>query len=238
MSIYTPYTYLIGWSSLNKYYYGVRYANGCNPNDLWTTYYTSSKYVKDFREDYGEPDIIQIRKTFDTPDEAVLWEAKVLSRINASSRDDFLNQQNGSGCRGVLHDSYMKKRKSDKMKAYWTEERKLEKSESMIEYNETHGKYRYTEALKKRYEDDSFKKKFTDKMNVVNKCPVKRRKAGEKIGQKWNEPEYKSKMIDRGGGRQKIPVVIDGIHYSSISEALEKTNLSYHTIRKIAGLVK
>ena len=59
-----PYTYLIGWSKLNKYYYGVRYAKNCHPSDLWTKYFTSSKYVKQFREENGEPDIIEIRKTF------------------------------------------------------------------------------------------------------------------------------------------------------------------------------
>jgi hypothetical protein len=36
MNIYnTPYTYLIGWSNQNKYYYGVRYAKDCHPNDFW-----------------------------------------------------------------------------------------------------------------------------------------------------------------------------------------------------------
>ncbi len=65
MSIYIPYTYIIGWSLYNKYYYGVRYAKNCNPNDLWKTYFTSSKYVKEFRNNHGEPDIIQVRKTFE-----------------------------------------------------------------------------------------------------------------------------------------------------------------------------
>ena len=43
-----PYTYIIGWSSLNKWYYGVRYAKNCKPEDLWKTYFTSSKHVKEF----------------------------------------------------------------------------------------------------------------------------------------------------------------------------------------------
>jgi len=29
------YTYLIGWSKLKKYYYGVRFAKKSNPKDLW-----------------------------------------------------------------------------------------------------------------------------------------------------------------------------------------------------------
>ena len=68
MIIYTPYTYLIGWSHLNTYYYGVRFANNnkdiANPDELWVTYFTSSKYVSEFRELNGEPDIVEVRKTF------------------------------------------------------------------------------------------------------------------------------------------------------------------------------
>lgn len=90
-----PYTYLIGWSKTNMYYYGVRYAAYCHPNDLWKSYFTSSKHVKNYRDINGEPDIIQVRKTFIDPDKARLWEEKVLKKINASHRDDFLNKANG-----------------------------------------------------------------------------------------------------------------------------------------------
>jgi hypothetical protein len=89
MSIYTPYTYLIGWSEHQKFYYGVRtakrfcslYDSGCHPDDLWKTYFTSSKHVKMFREKYGEPDIIQIRKTFEDAKSAQLWEHNFLKKI-------------------------------------------------------------------------------------------------------------------------------------------------------------
>lgn len=89
MPIYTPYTYLVGWSAHNKYYYGVRYAketnclyeSGCHPDDLWKTYFTSSEIVKKYRKTYGEPDIIQVRRTFDCPIKAQVWEVKVLKRI-------------------------------------------------------------------------------------------------------------------------------------------------------------
>ena len=91
MNIYVPYTYLVGWSSIKKYYYGVRFAKDCNPSDLWVKYFTSSKYVKQHRELYGEPDIVQIRKTFDNKVSAILWESKVLSRLNVRHNDKFLN---------------------------------------------------------------------------------------------------------------------------------------------------
>lgn len=87
-----PYTYLIGWSKLNTYYYGIRYAKNCNPNDLWNPYKTSSKYVKKYIEDNGEPDIIQIRKIFTDVKIAQNWEHKVLKRLRVVYRQDFLNK--------------------------------------------------------------------------------------------------------------------------------------------------
>lgn len=92
MSNAVPFTYLIGWSNHGTYYYGVRYANECHPSDLWTVYYTSSKYVRMFREDHGDPDIIQIRKTFDNKESARLWESNVLRRLNAKDSNSWLNK--------------------------------------------------------------------------------------------------------------------------------------------------
>lgn len=59
---YIPYTYLIGWTILDCYYYGVRTAKGSTPEDFWKTYFTSSKQVKKLRIQYGDPDVIMIRK--------------------------------------------------------------------------------------------------------------------------------------------------------------------------------
>ncbi len=90
-----PFTYLIGWSTAKKFYYGVRYANNCHPSDLWTTYFTSSAFVARFREEFGEPDIIEVRRTFDSKLSAKLWEHRVLRRMRAATRKDFLNKNNG-----------------------------------------------------------------------------------------------------------------------------------------------
>jgi hypothetical protein len=87
-----PYTYLISWTSISKYYYGVRFAKGCSPADLWVDYFTSSKQVKILRETYGEPDIIEIRKIFSTPEKAIVWESKVLKRLGAVKNECWLNR--------------------------------------------------------------------------------------------------------------------------------------------------
>jgi hypothetical protein len=101
----TPYTYLIGWTKLNRFYYGVRFRKGCSPEDLWATYFTSSKAVKTLRETIGEPDIIEIRKTFNDPERAREWEHKVLRRMRVSGSERWLNKTDGRSIPASLGDA-------------------------------------------------------------------------------------------------------------------------------------
>lgn len=92
----TPFTYLIGWKNLNKWYYGVRYAKNCHPNDLFDTYFTSSKYVKLLIESHGIPDSISVRKTFNTIDAARKWEHRVLKKLDVIHSEKWINEHNGT----------------------------------------------------------------------------------------------------------------------------------------------
>jgi hypothetical protein len=95
MNIYhTPYTYLIGWSKLNLWYYGARYAKNCHPSDLWVTYFTSSKYVRSLSIIKGPPDVIQIRKTFKSVNRCRVWEERVLTRLNVIHNTKWINRTN------------------------------------------------------------------------------------------------------------------------------------------------
>jgi hypothetical protein len=88
-----PFTYLVKHIPTNKYYYGVKFKKGCNPNDLWTKYFTSSKKVKGLIRKYGKKSFLfEIRKTFKTQKQAREWEHKVLRRLKVIYRNDFLNQ--------------------------------------------------------------------------------------------------------------------------------------------------
>jgi hypothetical protein len=87
-----PYTYLIGWPEYNRWYYGVRYKQGCHPNDFWIDYFTSSFTVKDFVTKHGDPTIKIIRKTFNNITKARLWESKVLRRLKVVNKDTWLNK--------------------------------------------------------------------------------------------------------------------------------------------------
>jgi hypothetical protein len=117
--LHTPYTYLIGWPALNKWYYGVRtaitsfclYENGCHPDELFVTYFTSSKYVKDFITKNGPPDIIQIRKIFvNDMTAAKRWESTVIRRMRCMESDIWLNRGNAAG-EYIMDDAVKVKRK-------------------------------------------------------------------------------------------------------------------------------
>lgn len=111
-----PYTYLIKWTALNKWYYGVRHAKGCHPSEFWKKYFTSSKYVKQLLKEFGNPDVIQIRKTFRDAKRAITWEKKVLTKMRVLERNDSLNM-NIAGSIIISPEKYAnvaKKRKSQK----------------------------------------------------------------------------------------------------------------------------
>lgn len=86
------YIYLVGWSKHGKFYYGAQWHKNANPGDLWTKYFTSSKHVKKFREEHGEPDVIQVRKTFgENASGCRDWEERFLTRVRAKRVNSWLN---------------------------------------------------------------------------------------------------------------------------------------------------
>lgn len=105
-----PYTYIIGWPSLNKWYYGVRYAKNCQLDDLWKSYWTSSRHVSAFRLLHGDPTVIEIRKVFNDSDSARLWENKVLRRCKVVNSDKWLNKTDNYSIAPMLGDANPSKR--------------------------------------------------------------------------------------------------------------------------------
>lgn len=88
-----PYTYLLVNKITGEKYYGVRYAKGCAPSELWYTYFSSSKYVKQLIEKYGKNSFeFEVRKTFNTALEARAWEERVLRRLNILRNNNWLNK--------------------------------------------------------------------------------------------------------------------------------------------------
>lgn len=75
--------------------FGVRYARGCHPDDLWKKYFTSSKVVQEYREKYGEPDVVEVRQTFNDSLQAREWEHKILRRLAVIKNERWLNKGTG-----------------------------------------------------------------------------------------------------------------------------------------------
>ncbi len=121
MKDYKPYLYHLCWSLTDKHYIGIEYKQSntiANPDNLWVTYFTSSNHVAKYIEEHGQPDIIQVRKTFNIKQDAVDYETKLLRKLKARKNDKLLNVSEGaSGFRGcdvmtdALKDNLSVKRK-------------------------------------------------------------------------------------------------------------------------------
>ena len=145
--MYLPYTYRIGWSKYNIHYYGVRFSQNIEgylpEEDFWVRYFTSSKEVQSYIDRYGEPDIIEIRKVFNTADEARNWEDKVLRRLKVLTNDNWINDNYGLisdnwSMKGRKHSSESRALMSQKQKGRkLSEEHKRKISVSMKKYEKT-----------------------------------------------------------------------------------------------------
>lgn len=89
-----PYTYLIRHRPTGKVYYGFRCANRVDPQeDLWKHYFTSSPKVQELIEETGVDSFdTEIRRVFETKEQAVSWETRVLSRCKVLHDERWINQ--------------------------------------------------------------------------------------------------------------------------------------------------
>lgn len=97
-------------------YYGVRYKLNGKTTDLFTTYFTSSKYVKQYMTDFGLPDVIEVRKKFDTALDAKRWEERVIDKGKLFSKENWLNCGNNGSFKNIIMDDEMKMKISNARK--------------------------------------------------------------------------------------------------------------------------
>ena len=95
-----PFTYIVGWTKANIYYIGVKYAKGCKPEDLGTTYFTSSKKIGALWT-YCEPDFKCVYP-FDSPEEALWFEEVLQKEFNVLKSKQFANLHIGGKEFGLL----------------------------------------------------------------------------------------------------------------------------------------
>lgn len=111
-----PYTYVVNCPD-GRRYYGVRYAKNADGKDLWSTYFTSSKEIHRMISIYGSDKFTAyVRKTFSTKDQAILWENKVLRRLNVRQNDAWVNKADNTGIPPMPGDSNPAKRSDVRQK--------------------------------------------------------------------------------------------------------------------------
>lgn len=216
MNIYLPYTYYIAWSGHNQHYYGVRYAKGCHPDHFWTSYFTSSQVVKELREQLGEPDIIQIRKTFPDKLSAIEWEHKVLRRLKVRTNEAWLNRSDNhapkwtekarekhlQAVRGRTYSEEGKAALAERSKKLWADpEYKRSQSESISNGMTDDSKARIAAFQTGRTRTPEHKKLISEMRKAEwadeEKSAARKKVISEKIKAKWQDPEYRAKMMAR-----------------------------------------
>lgn len=122
------YTYFLKWND-GTMYYGCRYARGCDPSDLWNTYFTSSRYIP--RE---EPKIKKIAKVFgEDIKKCREHESRFLKKVNAAKSDKWHNK---TDIDNFYHSGYHTEETKEKIKQKrknqtLTDERNKKVSESL-----------------------------------------------------------------------------------------------------------
>lgn len=198
----TPYCYFLEWESGMKYY-GVRYSTYCHPNDLWNPYKTSSNYVKDYIKHMGNPIKIEIRKIFEGDDKvnkAIVWEQKVLKRLNAAYRHDYLNKRD---IKGINYNDFEVADKRNKNMINAISQPKVKEKIKATNLDPKTKERRSIAALKR--EADPVKKENRIRKAFSEEAIAKRKKAFDIT---VNTPEFKEKRQKLSREINKRPEVI------------------------------
>lgn len=192
MSIY--YTYFLHHLPTNTFYYGVKYGKNSNPNELFKSYFSSSKYVHALIEEYGvESFTYTIRKTFDNPVKARRWEERVLRRLKVVECDVWINRHyGGTNFTTLVGDQHPSKQKwvRDKISASHKNKILTEKHKRNIS--------KRLAGVKKTPEHNL---KNSDAQKGIAKHTVSQREkwSRERMGKHRGDSNPNAKMVSYGG---------------------------------------
>jgi hypothetical protein len=229
MEEYMCYTYIIGWTKLNKYYYGVRTANTKPPEeDLWKEYFTSSNIVHDYSSMYGDPDLIKIDKVFDNKEDAIRYEHLFLKEN--FHKDEYLNlscwpaighYERTPEHREKARQTMQKLRESGKSNKFKKGYTKIVKEETRKKMSETRKKLFAEGKLSQKGENNSFygKQHSKESLDTIHE---KRKKWLE------NNKGYR----DGGKNPAAKSVCANGVKYGSVKEACTSLDITYNEFKK------
>lgn len=208
------YTYYIKHIPTNYKYYGVRYSIKCEPNDLWSTYFTSCKKVHNLIDEYGkESFVVEVRKIFGSNKiRAQEWEKKVLSRLNVLYREDWLNSNIG----GIIN---------------LTPEQKKKHSENISKSKK--GKSPWNKGLRNIYSLETLQKMSTNgkKNKGKPKPPQHGKNVSKGLSGRPKSEEHKRKLAEVNLNRPGIKVTDGEKIFDSIAICARYYNVTQNCIK-------
>jgi hypothetical protein len=192
-------------------------------DDLWKKYFTSSRYIKELREQYDDAEfVVAVDKTFESADDARAHEEKFLTENNCVRSDDWLNRANsGKDWNSTGEETRRKIGKASRDRV-WTEETRRKMRERMLNCTDEYRK-KMSVATKKRHEraGGDFLSEET------------RRKIGEAHKGKVVSEETRRKLSEAGKGK-----VLSEETRRKIGEAQKGKVVSEETRRKMRDAQK
>jgi hypothetical protein len=215
-----PYYYIIGWTNLNKWYVGCRFAIGCSPDDFWVKYFTSSSYVSEFRTINGEPDVRWVFPV-KTPREAIDNEYRIMNEFHNFLNDQRWLNKNVGGI--MVKDDDVKDRISRSLtgrKLSDETRRKMSQASKGKPKSDEH-RAKLAELNRNKVSDQSYK----DKLSLANY-------------KKWSDPDTRNNMMANRYNGKTYEVNGDQLNVNEISEKYNiKIGTLYYRIKNNKPLV-
>lgn len=166
-----PYLYVIGWTEHDVWYQGIQYGKMAHPDNIWKYYFTSSRYVKAFASQYGDPDVIETLP-LSSKEEAISEEIRYQTECDVIHDPRWLNCAiNGDRIRTKNDLTHLRRiadrdRSTDRKRQPWTDEMKARHRETMTgkgkgKKRSPETRARMAEANRKRWEDNAYREKMS-----------------------------------------------------------------------------
>lgn len=191
-----PYTYVITNNITGIRYYGARWRKGCNPSDLWTSYFTSSQLIHSLIESQGvESWTIEVRKIFDTVDQCIEWEQRVLCRLNIPYNTAWYNQSR-AGQTFVLKGAAKERHArivSENQKKRWQDPEYSDKmaNVSKARWDVEGSRKAHGDKIKLCWEDDLWREQIIQDRKEKAKDPARLEKRKQAALDNWQREEYR-----------------------------------------------
>lgn len=199
-----PFTYRVTHLPSGTWYYGVRYAEGCHPNDLFRCYFTSSARISKLLDEDGPSSFrTEVRRTFESKESAIRWESKVLRKIlgwetclNQSAFPAVLPEARARGNRkkAEIQESGMTIFQQAGMK--WKQKQHIVDPTTGLTYGQIR-KQRYNESLDRNNTRHAFKIDISGDKN-----PAKREDVRKKISNTLKERIASGELIQWPTGKK------------------------------------